>query len=58
MSLLQKLVKDLSLLAELHSLRKQLRTLQSVYELTVSDRDKKIADLEKQLKATEYYTNQ
>jgi len=58
MSLLQKLVKDLSLLAELHSLRKQLRTLQSVYELTVSDRDKKIADLEKQLEATKYYTNQ
>lgn len=58
MSLLQKLVKDLSLLAELHSLRKQLRTLQSVYELTVQDRDKKIADLEKQLEATKYYTNQ
>lgn len=58
MSLLQKLAKDLSSLAELHSLRKQLRTLQSVYELTVSDRDKKIADLEKQLEATKYYTNQ
>lgn len=58
MSLLQKLAKDLSSLAELHSLRKQLRTLQSVYELTVSDRDKKIADLGKQLEATKYYTNQ
>jgi len=58
MSLLQKLAKDLSSLAELHSLRKQLRTLQSVYELTLSDRDKKIADLEKQLEATKYYTNQ
>lgn len=58
MSLLQKLAKDLSLLAELHSLRKQLRTLQSVHEMTVSDRDKKVADLEKQLEATKYYTNQ